>query len=142
MSQDEAVAQRLARLKAAYDDGILTRAEYEKKRREVQAAAGGMGATPARFDEERAIALLQYLPRLLAVATPTERKAVVGAVFEKIWVDEKAVVALTPRVDMGPVLAGLANTLYGCLDGVPDGLYVPTVHLFSPQPRVALAPLF
>lgn len=46
------------------------------------------------FDETRAVALLNDLPRLLAVATPTERKAVVGAVFEKIW-------------------AGLANTLYG-----------------------------
>lgn len=132
---DDALIQRLARLKLAYDEGILTRAEYEKKRREVQAAATVAEAKPGQFDEERAITLLQDIPRLMAVAIPVERKAVVGAVFERIWVEEKAVVALTPRADMSPILAGLANTQYGCLDGVPDGFQA--VHL-KPEPPYRL----
>lgn len=130
--QDEALARKLERLKAAYDDGILTRAEYEKKRREAQATAAAEGAKAGGFDEERAVALLQDLPRLMAEATPAERKAVVGAVFEKIWLEQKVVVALTPRADFGPILVGLALTQYGCLDGVPDGLYVPPLHFIRP----------
>jgi hypothetical protein len=65
----------------------------------------------------------------LGAATPAERKGVVGAVFEKIWVEGKAVVALTLRADVGPVLAGLVGIQYGCLDGVPDGRQTPLLHI-------------
>lgn len=54
-------------------------------------------------------------------AQPAERRAVVSALFEKVWVQEKGIVALTPRADAGPILAGLARVRYGCLYGVPDG---------------------
>jgi hypothetical protein len=69
--------------------------------------------------------MLIDIPTLMAAATPSERRAVVGALFDKVWIQEKGIVAVTPRADVGPVLAGLAKLQHGCLDGVPDGHQCP-----------------
>jgi site-specific DNA recombinase len=114
------VEQKLVQLQQAYDAEILTRAEYERKRKALLAAARTPLA-PAAVNEARALTLLADVPTMMGAATPAERRAVVGALFENIWIQEKGIVAVTPRADVGPLLAGLARVRYGCLDGVPDG---------------------
>ena len=99
---------------------ILTRTEYDRKRKALLATAQ-IATTPTAFNEARAVAMLADMPTLMAAATPSERRAVVGALFDKVWIQEKGIIAVTPRADIGPVLAGLAQIQYGCLDGVPDG---------------------
>ena len=96
------------------------RAEYERKRKALLATARTPLA-PAEVNEARALTLLTDVPTLMAAAKPSERRAVVGALFEKVWIQAKGIIAVTPRLDMGPLLAGLARVRYGCLDGVPDG---------------------
>lgn len=117
---DAAIERKLVQLQQAYEADILTRAEYERKRKAVMTAARG-ATTPVVSNEERILALLADPPALMGVATPPERRAVVTALFDKVWIQAKGIIAVTPRADVGPVLAGLAQVQYGCLDGVPDG---------------------
>jgi site-specific DNA recombinase len=117
---DRGVEQKLVQLQQAYDAEILTRAEYERKRKALLAAAR-TPVTPAAVNEARALTLLTDVPRLIDAATPNERQAVVGALFDKVWIQERGIVAVTPRADVGPLIAGVARVRYGCLDGVPDG---------------------
>jgi hypothetical protein len=111
-------------LQQAYEAEILTRAEYERKRKALLATARTPLA-PAAVNEARALALLTDVPTLMAAAKPSERRAVVGALFEKVWIQAKGIIAVTPRSDGGPLLAGLARVRYGCLDGAPDGHQCP-----------------
>ena len=110
-------------LQQAYEAEILTRAEYERKRKALLATA----RTPpsAAVNEARALALLTDVPTLMDAAKPSERRAVVGALFEKVWIQAKGIIPVTPRADVGPLLAGLARVRYGCLYGVPDGRQCP-----------------
>lgn len=74
-----------------------------------------------RFETvKRALQLLADVPRLLREATASERLALVKSLFDQIWVGNRRIVSLTPRADVGPVLAALVRVL----DGVPDGLQV------------------
>jgi hypothetical protein len=107
-------------IQQVYEAEILTRAEYERKRKALLATAR-TPVVPGAINEARAFALLADMPALIDAATPNERQAVVDALFEKVWVQGKGIVAVTPRADVGPILAGLARVRYGCLDGVPDG---------------------
>jgi site-specific DNA recombinase len=119
-STDSTIERKLLQLQQAYDADILTRAEYDRKRKALLTTAQ-MATTPVAFSEARAITMLADMPTLMAAATPSERRAVVGALFDKVWIQKKGIIAVTPRADVGPVLAGLVYIQYGCLDGVPDG---------------------
>lgn len=117
---DGVIEQKLQQLQQAYVAEILTRAEYERKRKALLASA----RTPlvsAAVNEARALSILADISALMTAAAPSERRAVVGALFDKIWIQAKGVVAITPRADVGPVLVGLSQVRYGCLDRVPDG---------------------
>lgn len=114
--RDAAQEGYLQQLKQAYNAGILTRSEYQRKVKEAQAEK----SQPPRggaFDTQQAAQQLADLPHVLEKATVPERLAVVKALFDKIWVQDRTIVRLTPRADVGPVLAALVQVL----DGVPDG---------------------
>jgi hypothetical protein len=114
--RDAAKEARRQQLKQAYNAGLLTRSEYERKVRET---ANQNGQTPrgVAFEVQRALQLLADVPRLLSEATASERLALVKSLFDQIWVENRRIVSLTPRADVGPVLAALVQVL----DGVPDG---------------------
>jgi site-specific DNA recombinase len=119
-STDSTSERKLIQLQQAYDADILTRAEFDRKRKALLTTAH-LSRTPAALNGTRVLAMLADIPTLMAAATPSERRAVVGALFDKVWIQDKGIIAVTPRADVGPVLAGLAQIQYGCLDGVPDG---------------------
>jgi site-specific DNA recombinase len=106
----------LQQLKQAYNAGILTRTEYLKKEEEAQARINQPPRGGA-FDAQRATQRIADLPYVLEKATVPERLALVKAIFDKIWVEDRMIVRLTPRADVGPVLVALIKVL----DGVPDG---------------------
>jgi site-specific DNA recombinase len=133
---DRGVEQKLVQLQQAYDAEILTRAEYERKRKALLAAVR-TPLEPAAVNKARALALLADVPMMMAAAKPCERRAVVGALFEKVWIQEREIVAVTPWADVGPVIAGVARVRYGCLDGVPDGLQTPACNLHHRHASVA-----
>ena len=95
--------------------------DYAFDKRKTLLAAARTPVVPAAVNEARALTLLIDVPRLIHAATPNERQAVVEALFDKVWIQAKEIIAVTPRTDVGPLLAGLARVRYGCLDGVPDG---------------------
>jgi site-specific DNA recombinase len=85
---DRGVEQKLVQLQQAYDAEILTRAEYERKRKALLAAVR-TPLEPAAVNKARALALLADVPMMMAAAKPCERRAVVGALFEKVWIQER-----------------------------------------------------
>jgi hypothetical protein len=99
--------------------GMLTRSEYERKVKEAQQKKG---PTPrgAAFDAQEALRLLADIPRLIEESTALERLALVKSLFDRIWVESRRIAKLTPRADVGPVLAALVRVLHG----VPDGFQV------------------
>ncbi len=115
---ERGVEQKLMQLQQAYEAEILTRTEYERKRKALLARAQ-TPALPGAVNEARALSLLTDVRALVAAVQPAERRTVVSALFEKVWMQQKGIVALTPRADVGPILAGLAQARYGCLYGVP-----------------------
>lgn len=114
--RDTAKDTYLQQLKQAYNAGILTRSEYERKLRDTQKqksqSPGGVA-----FDAQQALELLKDIPRLIERATPQERLALVKSLFDRIWVEDRRIAKLTPRADVGPVIAALVRVL----NGVPDG---------------------
>ncbi len=78
-----------------------------------------------RLDVERALALLANLPDLLASATPTERRAVLGSVVDKVWIANREVHAITPRAELYPLVASISRCVYG----VADGTLFPHPHI-------------
>jgi DNA-binding Lrp family transcriptional regulator len=65
--------------------------------------------------------------QLVQEAKPEHLRQLVGAVFNRIWVEEKRVVAVTPRAEVYPLLAarsivqGWSEDQPRSVDGVPDG---------------------
>jgi site-specific DNA recombinase len=113
-------------LKQAYNAGILTRSEYERKSREAQTKKD---QTPGGvvFDAKRALERLADIPQLIAEATAQERLALVKSLFDRVWVQDRRIAKLTPRADVGPVIAALVRVLHG----VPDGFRTHSLLIHS-----------
>ncbi len=71
--------------------------------------------TAPRFDAQRAEQLLLNLPALLTQATPEEQRMHLRALFERVWLKNRTVYAVTRRPDMYPMLQALGQwTMTGC----------------------------
>jgi len=121
-----AITARLQQLKDAYNADILTRVEYEKKCQALHAQQRSRPVLPLNI--QNALERLNDMPRLLRDVEPYERLSLVRALFEKIWIEKRNIVRLTPRADVGELIAGLAHVS----DGVPDGFQVLRIESTSP----------
>ena len=124
--RDAAQELYVQQLKQAYNAGILTRSEYERKVRDAETkkdqAPGGVA-----FQVQRALQWLADIPRLIEKATPQERLALVKSLFDRVIVEDRRIAELMPRADVGPVLAALVRVL----DGVPDGFRTHSLLIHS-----------
>ncbi len=68
---------------------------------------------PNTFARDMAQTRLQDLPALLATATPQELRAVVRSFFDRIWVKNCQLNALTPRAEVYPLIASIARVCWG-----------------------------
>jgi site-specific DNA recombinase len=96
---DAAKAQRdhaLRQLKARFLDEAISASEYERQRAALLATSPAPTLRDV-VDIDRAAALLHTLPTLIADATNDERRALIRAVFERVWVQQRQIVAWTPR---------------------------------------------
>jgi site-specific DNA recombinase len=124
-----ALTARITQLKEALTNGILTKAEYEQKMRTTTRSHALEVAVPP--NTQRALALVRQIPVLLEQALPSERLALVRALFDKVWIREKRIVKLMLRDEVGETLAEVARVSHG----VPDGLrtllliHVPRIEL-------------
>jgi hypothetical protein len=122
-----AITDRLQQLKDAYNADILTKAEYEKKSKALYTQSNHRPSLPLNI--ERAMEQLNDMPRVLHDAEPYERLSLVRALFEKIWIEDRNIVRLTPRADVGELIASLVHVS----DGVPDGLDALIVESIAPN---------
>lgn len=124
--RDAAQETFLRQLKQAYNAGILTRTEYERKLRDAETkkdqTPGGVA-----FHVQRALQRLADIPQLIEDATPQERLALVKSLFDRVIVENRRITELMPRADVGPVLAALVRVL----DGVPDGFRTHSLLIHS-----------
>jgi hypothetical protein len=77
---------------------------------------------------QRALALVRQIPVLLEQALPSERLALVRALFDKVWIREKRIVKLMLRDEVGETLAEVARVSHG----VPDGVQVLRIESVAP----------
>jgi site-specific DNA recombinase len=122
-----AITDRLQQLKDAYNADILTKAEYEKKSKALLNPRPT--PVPIPFSVQHAIERLQQIPTLVEQTLPFERMALVKSLFEKIWVTDRSIIRLTPRADVGEIIASVARVW----DGVPDGLDALIVESIAPN---------
>ncbi len=73
-----------------------------------------------RLNLERAAALLTDLPTILAAADASEKRAIVYALIDQLWIDNRVIVGLAPRVETAAMIMAAVGSL-GCVRGVPDG---------------------
>ncbi len=109
-----ALLRRLERLKHLYLAGDITAMEYDL---ETGALKRQLAMTTSqsvlRFNEERARALLANIPQLLSGGTVPERRALVHALFDRVWLRDKHVVAVTPRTDVYSIVLTLNQARMG-----------------------------
>ena len=103
------ITARQQRVKKLYLAGRLSDAEFE----EEWAASDRIDTTPSvrrlHIDVERARTLLAHLPHYLETEhTMIEQRAFIHALFERVWVQQQCIVAVTPHAATYPLLAGLA----------------------------------
>jgi hypothetical protein len=100
-----------------------------KRRSFINSMESQNGQAPGgvAFEVQRALQLLTDVPRLLQAANASERLALVKSLFDQIWVEDRRIARLTPRADVGPVIAALVRVL----DGVPDGARTRNILIHS-----------
>jgi hypothetical protein len=130
LSAAEAERKR-ERLTNLWTRGLLPDDEYERALLKLQAAQAEpqVPAPGFRVNESLLRALLFDIPRLIREATVEERRAIVQEVFERVWVKDKALNALTPTADAYPLLASVATL--GGSDGVSEGFRTPNPLIHS-----------
>jgi site-specific DNA recombinase len=107
--------RKLERLKELYLDGDVDQLDFHRQRREVQAALAALPlddvVDPAALD-----VMATYLTDLAtawAQATAGERNNVMRDLFDAVWIEDRTVVAVTPRAEVVPYMEYAACQLTG-----------------------------
>jgi predicted transcriptional regulator len=124
------LAEKLQRLRTLYLELALTDGEYQRERQRLQEQLQGLVVS----DEGPVVqagAYIEELPALWRAATLEERRAIVLAALDAVYVDvdKEQVVAVQPKGDFLPLLAAASPTwgLAGksLLLGDPEGIRTP-----------------
>jgi len=110
-------------------DGFITEAQFLEKRGAVEAERATLTPPPTMVDLDRAALLLRDVHALWDAASAEERRDLVRALFESVWVDldGKRVVA----VQMKEALLPLRSALFmhtAPSGGAPAGLHSNTIY--------------
>ena len=85
------------------------------------------------FHTQRALERLEDIPRLLEDAVAYERLALMKSLFEKIWIEDRRIVKLTPRAEVGEILASALHVV----SGVPNGSWGSRINSVAPYSIIA-----
>lgn len=120
----EQARERLRRLHRAYVAGGVSDAEYDGERARLEALLAAAPPTPQalRLDMERAAGLLRDAGAVYAGGSLPERRGLLLAMFDRLWLDPRAIRAIMPKpayVFLVEAQAGLETaTLSGLEAGV------------------------
>lgn len=117
----------LARYAEVYADGAISRDAYLSKKAFLEAQLADAPAAPPRYDVEQAAQLLQRMADLVAVATVEEKRMLVRAMFDDVWLNGTGTLAaVQPKAAIWRLLD--ACGVPECVPGVVDGTWLPWVH--------------
>ena len=125
------ITERLALLKKARDAHIIKAAEYKRQFDQLMAEHTPKARLP--FHTQRALERLEDIPRLLEDAVAYERLALMKSLFEKIWIEDRRIVKLTPRAEVGEILASALHVV----SGVPNGSWGSRINSVAPYSIIA-----
>lgn len=122
-----AIAAQIERLGEAYADGAINRDRYQRKLAELRRQLDQTPISPVTemLDEAAAFALLGNLSDLAARASAVERRELLAAVVNRMWVEDRDIIAITPRAELYPLLLAACaaheagrGVQMGCLMGL------------------------
>ncbi len=107
----EQARERLRRLHRAYVAGGLSDAEYDAERARLETLAAQLAprATPQRYDLERAIPVLRTAGSAYASGGIVERRSVLTAIFDRLWLADHRVTAIKPQPAYGLLVEAQAG---------------------------------
>jgi site-specific DNA recombinase len=106
----DALDARFDRAKRLYLAGDLSDAEYAAERRAIeQLRAAARPPSLLALDRERANALLGNVPQLVAGGSFAARRQFVRSMFDRVWVGDRQIVAVTPRAEVYPLIAAIGG---------------------------------
>lgn len=118
------IRSQLDRLADLYEMGDISAEKYRARKQSLRDELDKMvrGAEqPAEWDESLARAILQQFTTDWNGVKPHELRAIVAAMFHRIIIADKAVVAVEPRKDVFPLFVA-AGQATGVVEWVSDGL--------------------
>ena len=95
--------EKLRRARELYLESLIDRRALDQRLREAQTELDALRPAP-QPDIKKMTALLDDLPRLWKLAMPEERKTLLQAMLERVFVRGPQIVALQPRVELYPFL--------------------------------------
>lgn len=118
----------LGRYAEVYAEGLITKEMYEARKANIitQLQELGTQAPPARLDIQRAVKLLSDMPALLRETSLNARRGIVQTIFEKVWLEDKNIRAITSRQAYTTLFDAIARI---CVVRVADGSLVPLPHI-------------
>jgi site-specific DNA recombinase len=94
----DALRRRFDRIKEQYELGDIDRAEYLKKREQIQRQLARQDLAPssAYLEVERAVVLLSDMGALLDAGQPAQQRALLQQVLTAVWLNQDGVIAIQP----------------------------------------------
>lgn len=123
------IRQTLARYAEVYAEGVISKDQYQQRKAALEAQLQAQPAAVAPIDLQHAAALLADLPALIDAATPDERRQLVGLLFDRIWIQKRTIVAISPREAYASLLDAVTIVRVG---GVAEGRYPHAQHSLPP----------
>jgi site-specific DNA recombinase len=115
------ITAKLERLGEVYADGLISKEKYRQERTTLlaQLTEADQDTAPRGPRLDLVIALAHDLPRLLRAATKDEARAIIAPVLSHVWVQNRAVAAITPTAAFEPLLVGVwrSEVVMGCPTG-------------------------
>lgn len=98
-SDAEDARERLRRLHKVYAAGGIDDGEYDQERTRLERllAAAPAALPPPRLDHSRAARVLQSAASLYEASATPERRTILLALFERLWIRGPEIVAITPK---------------------------------------------
>lgn len=119
------IAAQIDRLVEVYTDGGIDRTMYQKRRAALDTQLQAAGDVPA-INPDSVRAMLADFPRLLGRATQSERQQLIGVFFNKVWVQQNTLTAVTPNAIYMELVHALR--VQASVSGVADGYHTRRPH--------------
>ena len=101
--QRATIEKQLQRAKELYEWGDYSKAEYHARRDELMSQLKALPPTESNAEHlDRLATFLAAVPVAWKAATPEQRNKLAQCLFEEVWLEDKAVVAVKPRPEMDP----------------------------------------